>query len=44
MLVDACVCSIGVQECPTHPGRLWSQEKKIAFRKQWDARVEKGRG
>ena len=36
----ACVCNVGVQECPIHPGRLRSKEEKIAFRKAWDARVK----
>lgn len=34
-----CVCNIGVQECSLHPGRLWDKDKKIEFRKQWDAKV-----
>lgn len=34
-----CVCEVGVQECSVHPGRLLTQEQKIAFRKAWDARV-----
>lgn len=34
-----CVCDVGVQECPVHPGRLWDQERKIAFRKAWDEKV-----
>lgn len=34
-----CRCNIGVQSCPVHPGRLKTQEEKIAFRKAWDARV-----
>jgi hypothetical protein len=40
---EDCVCNVGVQECPRHPGRLRTQEEKIAFRKAWDgacARVE----
>ncbi len=40
---DACVCNVGVQECPVHPGRLMDQEEKVAFRKAWDARVDAGR-
>jgi len=36
---DACVCTIGVQECSEHPGQLRTKEEKIAFRKEWDARV-----
>lgn len=39
-----CVCDVGVQECPVHPGRLWDQERKVAFRKDWDARVVKEDG
>lgn len=35
----ACLCNVGVQECPVHPEHLWDKEKKIAFRKQWDERV-----
>lgn len=38
----ACECNIGVQQCPVHPGRLLDQEQKIAFRKAWDARVDRG--
>lgn len=34
-----CVCNVGVQECPEHPGRLWTQEQKIAHRKAFDAKV-----
>jgi hypothetical protein len=34
-----CVCNVGVQECPVHPGRLKTQEEKIEFRKKWDARA-----
>ena len=37
--VCVCVCNVGVQECPEHPGRLRIKEEKIAFRKEWDARV-----
>lgn len=36
---NQCLCNIGVQECSSHPGRLKSQEDKIAFRKAWDAKV-----
>ena len=35
-----CVCNIGVQECPVHPGRLLSKEEKIQFRKNWDSKVQ----
>lgn len=34
-----CVCTIGAQPCPVHPGNTKTQDGKIAFRKQWDARV-----
>ena len=34
-----CVCNVGVQHCLAHPGRLLTQEEKIAFRKEWDERV-----
>lgn len=34
-----CVCNVGVQECPRHPGRLMTQEEKIQYRKQWDEKV-----
>lgn len=37
---NECLCNIGVQECPTHPGRLNTKEQNIAFRKDWDSRVE----
>lgn len=37
----ACVCNVGVQECPAHPDRLKTKEEKIEFRKQWDRRVER---
>lgn len=37
-----CRCGVGVQECPVHPGRLLTQEEKIAFRKGWDERVDRG--
>lgn len=37
-----CLCDIGVQDCVVHPGRLRSKEQKIAFRKDWDARVQGG--
>lgn len=34
-----CVCNVGAQECPVHPGNTWDQERKIAFRKAWDEKV-----
>lgn len=34
-----CVCTVGAQECPVHPGNAWTQEEKVAFRKAWDERV-----
>lgn len=37
--MSECLCNVGVQECSVHPGRLWTQEEKIAFRKKWDERV-----
>lgn len=39
-IVDACVHNIGVQECPVHPGRLFSTLDRILFEKRWDARVK----
>lgn len=42
MLRD-CLCNVGVQECPVHPGRLRTKDEKIAFRKAWDAAVDEGR-
>lgn len=39
---DFCVCDIGVQACPWHPDHLLTKEQKIQFRKDWDARVERG--
>lgn len=39
-----CVCNVGAQECPVHPGNTWDQERKVAFRKDWDARVVKEDG
>ena len=36
-----CLCNAGVQECPAHPGRLLTQEEKIAFRKEWDSRTQR---
>jgi hypothetical protein len=35
-----CVCNVGVQQCPAHPGRLKTQDERIAFRKAWDAAVD----
>ena len=43
-VVGECLCRVGVQECPVHPGRLLAKEQKIAFRKEWDARVDAARG
>ena len=38
--MSECLCNIGCQECPEHPGNLMTQEEKIAFRKRWDERVK----
>lgn len=38
-----CVCNIGVQNCPIHPGRLRSQIERIRFRIAFDKRVAEGR-
>jgi hypothetical protein len=38
-----CTCGVGARECLLHPGRLRTQEEKVAFRKRWDARVDAGR-
>lgn len=38
-MTETCLCNIGAQECPVHPGNTWTQEEKIAFRKKWDQRV-----
>lgn len=38
---ERCLCNVGAQECPVHPGNTWDQERKVAFRKEWDARVVK---
>lgn len=40
---QVCLCNVGVQECPIHPGHLMTQEEKIASRKSWDARVDAGK-
>lgn len=37
-----CVCRVGAQECPIHPGNTRTKEEKIAFRKAFDAEVERG--
>lgn len=37
-----CLCNVGAQECPVHPGHTASKEEKIATRLRWDARVEGG--
>jgi hypothetical protein len=34
-----CVCHVGAQECPVHPGNVRDKEQKIEFRKAWDAGV-----
>lgn len=34
-----CLCNVGAQKCSWHPGRLMTQEEKIAFRKAWDEKV-----
>lgn len=39
---EVCLCNVGVQECPTHPGRLLSKDERIAFRKAWDDRAAEG--
>lgn len=41
--VSACVCNVGAQPCPEHPGHTKTQDEKIAFRKAWDARVDAGK-
>jgi Na+-translocating ferredoxin:NAD+ oxidoreductase RNF subunit RnfB len=38
---DLCLCNIGVQACPVHPGNLRTKEEKISFRKRWDEDVER---
>ena len=38
-----CLCNIGAQECPLHPGRTRDKEERIAFRKWWDRQVEEDR-
>lgn len=35
-----CLCLIGAQECPAHPGNTLSKEEKITFRKTWDSRYD----
>jgi len=37
-----CVCTVGAQECEVHPGNTKDKDAKIAFRKAWDARVDRG--
>ena len=32
-----CVCNVGVQECPVHPGRLLDAYGRMDFEKAWDA-------
>jgi hypothetical protein len=39
---EHCLCATGVQPCPRHPNHLATKEDKIRFRKDWDARVERG--
>lgn len=39
--VSNCLCNVGAQECPIHPGRLRTKQQKIEFRKEWDKRVQK---
>lgn len=39
---NPCLCNVGVQECPIHPGRLYTEEEKIQFGKDWNARVTLG--
>lgn len=34
---DACLCNVGVQECPMHPGRLLDAYGRMDFEKAWDA-------
>jgi hypothetical protein len=36
-----CVCNVGCQECGLHPGRVLTKEQSIAFRKKWDAEVDR---
>lgn len=38
-----CVCNVGVQECPVHPDRLWSEEKRKQFGIDFNARVMEGK-
>lgn len=39
LLEGSCLCNVGVQECPVHPGHLMTKEEKIQFRKDWDKKV-----
>jgi hypothetical protein len=34
---EACVCNIGVQPCPVHPGNLRTIDERFAFERAWDA-------
>ena len=34
-----CLCAVGAQPCPVHPGNTRTKEQKIAFREAWDATV-----
>ena len=38
-----CVCNVGVQECPIHPGRLRTQDERVQFRIDFDERVAAGK-
>lgn len=38
-----CVCNVGVQECPIHPGRLLTTLERILNEKDWDRRVKEGK-
>lgn len=39
-LVDACVCNVGVQDCPAHPGRLFTIDQRFEFERAWDRKVK----
>lgn len=43
--ITHCRCGIGASACVIHPERErnLTKEEKIEFRKEWDARVERGR-
>ena len=36
-LVDNCVCNIGCQACPVHPGNLFTLDQRFDFERRWDA-------